>query len=137
MVDENTNIPKSKSKVVLDSDCLVNNIKQRRKSNELYDDCAQEVRNEDIKPYNMISEKTKNEVLSKMKNKEKKIPNWVTESQSSNTLSYSKVFNASSRDYVKIGDPAKNKSRIKATDLHQENLGSRKYQLSKTIYSSN
>jgi hypothetical protein len=85
----------------------------------------------------MISEKTKNEVLSKMKNKEKKMPNWVAESQSSNTLSYSKVFNASSRDYVRIGDPGKSKNRVKATDLQQENLGSRKYHLLKIIYSSN
>ena len=59
---------------------------------------AEEIKESDVKPYNFISEKTKAEILNKMKSKEKYNSNWFNESESS-SLSYSKVFNASGRDY--------------------------------------
>lgn len=61
---------------------------------------AEEVKEATGKPYNFISDKTKVEILNKMKNKEKHNSNWFNESESS-SLSYSKVFNASGRDYCR------------------------------------
>jgi hypothetical protein len=95
---------KSNSKIIDEQKSRIEDLKQRQKSPKLEDDVAHEVKNENVMPYNMISQNTKNELLSKLKMKEKKNPNWITESQSSNALSYSKVFNASSKDHGKIGE---------------------------------
>ena len=66
-----------------------------------------------------------------VKNLEKKNPNWVNESDSGNTLSYSKVFNASSREYVPIH---KTNGRVKSSDLaFHETPGSRKLGYSQTL----
>ena len=78
-------------------------------SSERYDEWAEEIKKDDNKPYDFISQKVKNEVVSKHKNKEKVNPNWIHESESGNTLSYSKVFNTSSREYVKIWGPDRKK----------------------------
>ena len=60
---------------------------------------------ESNKPYDFISQKIKNEVVSKQKILEKHNPNWINESESGNTLSYSKVFGTSSREYAKMSPP--------------------------------
>ena len=52
--------------------------------------------------FSVISQKTKNEILSKLKNKEKINSNWVNDSSNSGSLSYSKVFKTSGRDYGTI-----------------------------------
>lgn len=75
-------------------------------SKSILDQSAEEIKTtEPQKPYNFISEKIKQEALSKLKNKEKQTTNWVNESENSQSLSYSKVFKASGgRDYANIAN---------------------------------
>ena len=78
---------------------LINNNGHNNSTSHI-DHSAEEIKETGVKPYNFISDKTKVEILNKMKNKEKYNSNWFNESESS-SLSYSKVFNASGRDYGK------------------------------------
>lgn len=87
---------------------------------KLYDEWAEEIKGDNNKPYNFISEKIKNEVVSKHKILEKHNPNWINESESGNTLSYSKVFGTSSREYAKMGDQIQNMNQpIKEEEIHE------------------
>lgn len=99
--DENVHKPKRKSasKAKSKAKKIIKNNGNNNSTSHI-DHSAEEIKESDIKPYNFISDKTKNEILNKMKNKEKYNSNWFNESESS-SLSYSKVFNASGRDYGK------------------------------------
>jgi hypothetical protein len=92
----NQNLGKSKSRQSNDHHIYATNDRDPDNQDEM-DRSAEELKDENAKPYKFISENAKNEILSKMKSKEK--PGWINGEESSNSLSYSKVLNASSRDY--------------------------------------
>jgi hypothetical protein len=100
LVDEKPFLGKSKSRSYKNNLSLIKDAKSD-KSTKRADHSVEELRKNATKPANLISEKTKNEILNRMKfkEKEKQKPNWVNEGESGNSLTYSKVFNASSRDY--------------------------------------
>ena len=96
---------------------------KRNKSQSLLEHSAEEIKETDIKPYNFISEQTKNEALSKLKNKEKVNSNWVNESENSGSLSYSKVFKASGRDYANIIKPNEQEDSAKKNENYSKIMG--------------
>ncbi|CAI2386803.1 unnamed protein product [Moneuplotes crassus] len=108
----------SNPKIRVSNKSVSKRMASKKSSVEPYDKCAEEIKDEDPKPYNFISQQIKNEALSKHKNLEKGNQNWLVDSESGNTLSYSKVFGTSSREYVQIGDV--NKLQTKKLDPSQE-----------------
>lgn len=71
--------------------------------------------------FKIVSSNTKAQLLTKLKHKEKATQNWIQESSSGASLSYSKVFNASGKEYNKLGDPTQNIKIERQRRIDQEN----------------